>query len=49
MPAALIEAGFMSPPTEGRKIFSSAYREQMARAICEAVQAYKRIAQGVNG
>jgi N-acetylmuramoyl-L-alanine amidase len=45
MPAALIEAGFMSHPTEGRKIFSPAYREQMARAICEAVQNYKRLVE----
>jgi len=45
MPAVLIEAGFMSHPIEGRKIFSPAYREQMARAICESVQTYKRIVE----
>lgn len=42
MPAVLIEAGFMSHPAEGRKIFSSAYRQKMARAIVEALLAYKR-------
>ena len=42
MPAVLIEAGFMSHPVEGRKIFSSAYRQKIARAIVEALLAYKR-------
>jgi N-acetylmuramoyl-L-alanine amidase len=42
MPAVLIEAGFMSHPAEGRKIFSSAYRQKMARAIVEGVLAYKK-------
>ncbi len=42
MPAVLIEAGFMSHPAEGRKIFDPAYRRQMARAIVEGLLAYKR-------
>jgi N-acetylmuramoyl-L-alanine amidase len=42
MPATLIEAGFMSHPAEGRRIFSSAYRQKLARAIVEGVLAYKR-------
>jgi N-acetylmuramoyl-L-alanine amidase len=42
MPATLIEAGFMSHPVEGRKIFTAAYRQKMARAIVEGVLAYKR-------
>jgi N-acetylmuramoyl-L-alanine amidase len=42
MPAVLIEAGFMSHPVEGRKIFTSAYRQKMARAIVEGLLAYKR-------
>lgn len=42
MPAVLIEGGFMSHPAEGRKIYDSAYRKQMARAIVEGIQAYKR-------
>jgi len=42
VPAVLIEAGFMSHPAEGRKIFTSAYRQKMARAIVEGLLAYKR-------
>lgn len=42
MPAALIEGGFMSSPTEARLIFSSDYRTRMASAIVEAVRAYKK-------
>ena len=41
MPAVLIEAGFMSHPAEGRKIFDPAYRRQMAKAIADALLAYK--------
>ncbi len=48
MPAVLIEAGFMSHPAEGRKIFTAAYRQKMVRAIVEGLQAYKRaVEQGV--
>jgi N-acetylmuramoyl-L-alanine amidase len=42
MPAVLVEAGFMSHPAEGRKIFTAAYRQKMARAIVEGLLAYKR-------
>jgi N-acetylmuramoyl-L-alanine amidase len=42
MPAALIEAGFMSHPTEGRQILSAAYRRRIARAIVEGLLSYKR-------
>ena len=42
IPATLIEAGFMSHPVEGRKIFTAAYRQRLARAIVEGVVAYKR-------
>lgn len=41
MPAVLIEAGFMSHPAEGRKIFTDEYRRQLAHAIVEGVLAYK--------
>jgi len=44
MPAVLIEAGFMSHPTEGGKIFTAAYRQQIARAIVEGLLAYKKAA-----
>ena len=42
MPAVLIEAGFMSHPVEGRKIFDPGYRRQMAKAIVDGLLAYKR-------
>ena len=42
MPAVLIEAGFMSHPLEGRKIFNAAYRRQLAQAIVNGIIAYKR-------
>jgi N-acetylmuramoyl-L-alanine amidase len=42
MPAVLVEAGFMSHPVEGKKIFSAAYRREMARAIVNGILAYKR-------
>lgn len=45
MPAVLVEAGFMSHPTEGKKIFDPAYRRDMARAIVEGIQTYKRIVE----
>jgi N-acetylmuramoyl-L-alanine amidase len=40
MPAALIEAGFMSHPVEGKRIFTAEYRRQIAKAIVEGVKAY---------
>jgi len=42
MPAVLIEAGFMSNPAEGRKIFDAGYRRQIAKAIVDGIGAYRR-------
>jgi N-acetylmuramoyl-L-alanine amidase len=42
MPAVLIEAGFLSHPEEGEKIFTAEYRRRMARAITEGIQSYKK-------
>ncbi len=42
MPAVLIEGGFMSHPTESKRIYDPGYRRQMARAIVEGILAYKR-------
>lgn len=42
MPAVLVEAGFMTHPTESQKIYSSAYRRQLAQAITSGILAYKR-------
>jgi len=43
MPAVLIEGGYMTHPVEGRKIFSDAYRRQMARAIVQGILAYQKL------
>lgn len=45
MPAVLIEAGFLSHPVEGKKIFTVEYRRQMARAIVEGIQSYKKVVE----
>jgi N-acetylmuramoyl-L-alanine amidase len=42
MPAVLIEGGFMSHPSESKRIYDPAYRRDMARAIVEGIQDYKR-------
>ena len=42
MPAVLVEAGFMTHPTESQKIYSSAYRKQLAQAITSGVLAYQK-------
>jgi N-acetylmuramoyl-L-alanine amidase len=43
MPAILIEGGFMTHPVESKKIYSAAYRQQMAAAIVKGVLAYQRV------
>ncbi|MGO8763820.1 MAG: N-acetylmuramoyl-L-alanine amidase family protein [Limisphaerales bacterium] len=43
MPAILIEGGYMTNPTEGQKIYSAAYREQMAAAIVKGILAYQTL------
>ncbi len=45
MPAVLVEAGFMSHPTEGRKIFTPEYRRQIARAVTAGVTSFQRTVQ----
>ena len=42
MPAVLIEAGFMTHPIESQKIYTAAYRQQMAQAITTGILAYKK-------
>jgi N-acetylmuramoyl-L-alanine amidase len=42
MPAVLIEAGFMSNPAEGRKIFDVGYRKQIAKSIVDGISAYRK-------
>lgn len=42
MPAVYIEGGYMSHPSESKRIYDPAYRRQMARAIVDGLLAYKR-------
>jgi N-acetylmuramoyl-L-alanine amidase len=42
MPAVLIEGGFLSHVTEGKKILDPGYRRQMARAVVDGLLAYKK-------
>jgi N-acetylmuramoyl-L-alanine amidase len=44
-PSILIECGFLSNRAEERKILSSAYREQLAKAICDGVLKYRQTAE----
>ena len=43
MPAILIEGGYMTNPTEGKKIYDAAYRKQMAAAIVHGVLTYQKL------
>lgn len=43
MPAILIEGGYMTNPAEGKKIYSTAYRKQMAAAIVKGILAYQKL------
>jgi N-acetylmuramoyl-L-alanine amidase len=43
MPAVLIEGGYMTNPYEGKKIYSTAYRRQMAAAIVKGILAYQKL------
>lgn len=45
MPAVLIEAGFLSHPIEGKKIFTAEYRRKMAQAIVAGIQGYKKVVE----
>jgi N-acetylmuramoyl-L-alanine amidase len=49
MPAILIEAGYLSHPTEGRKILDSSYRREIAHAIVQGVLAYQRSVEPETG
>jgi N-acetylmuramoyl-L-alanine amidase len=43
MPAILIEGGYMTHPSEGKRIFDAAYRKQMAAAIVKGIVAYQKL------
>ena len=42
MPAVLVEGGFMSNPAEARKIYSAAWRKQLATSIANGIENYRR-------
>ncbi|HUE35799.1 MAG TPA: N-acetylmuramoyl-L-alanine amidase [Candidatus Acidoferrum sp.] len=42
MPAILIEGGYMTNPVEGKKIYSAAYRTQLAAAIVKGILAWQK-------
>ncbi len=43
MPAILIESGYMTNPTEGKKIYDSTYRKKMAAAIVKGILSYQKL------
>ena len=43
MPAILVESGYMTHPVEGKKIFTDAYRKQIAAAIVKGVLNYQKL------
>ena len=45
MPAVLIEAGFMSNPAEARKIYSAAWRRQLAQSIVSGINSYRNLVE----
>ncbi len=46
-PAILIESGFLSNDIEGRRISTPAYRQKIAEAIANGIQAYGNVLAGV--
>ena len=45
MPGILIEGGFMSNPSDAKKIYSSEQRKVMARAIAAGVVQYRKVVE----
>jgi N-acetylmuramoyl-L-alanine amidase len=45
MPGILIEGGFMSNPTDAKKIYSAEHRKVVARAITDGVLSFKRLVE----
>ena len=41
-PAILVEAGFLSSPTEEQRILRTDYRELLAKAIADGIVTYKK-------
>ena len=45
MPAVLIEGGFMTHPTEAKRIYDTGTRRQMAQAIVDGIIAYRNLVE----
>jgi N-acetylmuramoyl-L-alanine amidase len=45
MPGILVEGGFMSNPSDAKKIFSSEHRKIVARAIAEGIANYRTLVE----
>ena len=43
MPAVLIESGYMTHPIEGKRIFDSGYRKQLATAMVKGIMNYQKL------
>jgi N-acetylmuramoyl-L-alanine amidase len=43
MPAILIEGGYMTNPYESKRIYSAAYRRQLAQAIVKGILTYQKL------
>ena len=43
MPAILIEGGYMTHPTESKKIYDATWRRQMASAVVKGILAYQKL------
>ena len=43
MPAILVESGYMTNPDEGKRIFDSGYRRQIAAAIVKGILSYQKL------
>ena len=46
MPAALVEAGFMTNPSDARRIYDGPTRRKLAQAIVDGIVTYKKIVDG---
>jgi N-acetylmuramoyl-L-alanine amidase len=45
VPSILVEGGFMSNPSDAKKIFEAKYRRQMAQSIFDGILAYKKLVE----
>ena len=46
MPAVLVEAGFMTSPSDSRRIYDSQQRKRLAQAVADGIVEYRRITEG---